>query len=161
MSLTGLYINAITPPPEVQQAIDDKSRMQIFDDMNKLMQMKTAMAMEKIAEGSDAAGGNPAQAGMGMGLGVMLVCSSPRVAMAADATIQPNTISGNIDTNGDGVHDNGTFSGTVSTTTATSLNSGPGTTNNTTIGNVTGTTARRHCSMVMPLARPWLRALPM
>ncbi|MBA3009380.1 MAG: SPFH domain-containing protein [Proteobacteria bacterium] len=72
MSLTGLYINAITPPPEVQQAIDDKSRMQVFDDMNKLMQMKTAMAMEKIAEGSDAAGGNPAQAGMGMGLGVML-----------------------------------------------------------------------------------------
>ncbi|MBU0971582.1 MAG: SPFH domain-containing protein [Proteobacteria bacterium] len=72
MSLTGLYINAITPPPEVQQAIDDKSRMQVFDDMNKLMQMKTAMAMEKIAEGSEAGAGDPAQAGMGMGLGVML-----------------------------------------------------------------------------------------
>jgi membrane protease subunit (stomatin/prohibitin family) len=72
MALTGLYINAITPPPEVQQAIDDKSRMEVFDDMNKLMQMKTAMAMEKIAEGSDAIAGNGAQAGMGMGLGVML-----------------------------------------------------------------------------------------
>lgn len=72
LGLTGLYINAITPPPEVQQAIDDKSRMEIFDDMNKLMQMKTAMAMEKIAQGSDSIAGNGAQAGMGMGLGVML-----------------------------------------------------------------------------------------
>ena len=72
ISLTQLYINAITPPPEVQQAIDDKSRMQVFDDMNKLMQMKTAMAMEKIAQGSDSIAGNGAQAGMGMGLGVML-----------------------------------------------------------------------------------------
>lgn len=72
LALTALYINAITPPPEVQQAIDDKSRMEVFDDMNKLLQMKTAMAMEKIAEGSDSIAGNGAQAGMGMGLGVML-----------------------------------------------------------------------------------------
>jgi membrane protease subunit (stomatin/prohibitin family) len=72
LAMTGLYINAITPPPEVQKAIDDKSRMGVFDDMNKLMQMKTAMAMEKIAEGSDSIAGNGAQAGMGMGLGVML-----------------------------------------------------------------------------------------
>ena len=47
LSLTHLYINAITPPPEVQQAIDDRSRMGVFKDMNKLMQMKAAMAMEK------------------------------------------------------------------------------------------------------------------
>jgi membrane protease subunit (stomatin/prohibitin family) len=72
LGLTALYINAITPPPEVQQAIDDKSRMEVFDDMNKLLQMKTAMAMEKIAEGSDSIAGDGAQAGMGMGLGVML-----------------------------------------------------------------------------------------
>jgi len=72
IAMTGLYINAITPPPEVQQAIDDKSRMELFDDMNRLMQMKTAMAMEKIADGSDGIAGNGAQAGMGMGLGLML-----------------------------------------------------------------------------------------
>jgi len=72
LALTQLYINAITPPPEVQKAIDDKSRMGVFDDMNKLMQMKTAMAMEKISEGSDGIASNGAQAGMGMGLGVML-----------------------------------------------------------------------------------------
>jgi membrane protease subunit (stomatin/prohibitin family) len=72
LNLTQLYINAITPPPEVQKAIDDKSRLGVFDDMNKLMQMKTAMAMEKIAENPDGTGAGGAQAGMGMGLGLML-----------------------------------------------------------------------------------------
>ena len=49
--LAQLYINAVTPPPEVQQAIDDRSRMGVFKDMEKLMQMKAAMAMEKAAGG--------------------------------------------------------------------------------------------------------------
>lgn len=67
LGLTQLYINAITPPPEVQQAIDDRSRMGVFNDMNKLMQMKAAMAMEKATEAEGGAG-----TGMGMGLGLMM-----------------------------------------------------------------------------------------
>jgi membrane protease subunit (stomatin/prohibitin family) len=67
LGLTHLYINSITPPPEVQQAIDDRSRMGVFKDMNKLMQMKAAMAMEKASE-SDGGSGT----GMGMGMGVMM-----------------------------------------------------------------------------------------
>ncbi len=67
LALTHLYINAVTPPPEVQQAIDDRSRMGVFRDMDKLMQMKAAMAMEKAAESE---GGS--QTGMGMGLGLMM-----------------------------------------------------------------------------------------
>ena len=67
LGLTQLYINAITPPPEVQQAIDDRTRMGVFQDMNKLMQMKAAMAMEKAAEKDGGAG-----AGMGMGMGLMM-----------------------------------------------------------------------------------------
>ena len=66
INLTHIYISSITPPPEVQQAIDDRSRMGVFDDMNKLMQMKAAMAMEKA---SDAEGGS----GMGMGAGMGLM----------------------------------------------------------------------------------------
>ncbi|MCP4744818.1 MAG: SPFH domain-containing protein [Desulfobacteraceae bacterium] len=66
LGLTQLYINSVTPPPEVQKAIDDKSRMNVFDDMNKLMQMKAAMAMEKASE-SDSSG-----EGMGAGLGLMM-----------------------------------------------------------------------------------------
>ena len=67
LGLTQLYINAITPPPEVQKAIDDRARMGVFDDMNKLMQMKAAMAMEKAAESEGNAG-----PGMGMGMGLMM-----------------------------------------------------------------------------------------
>ena len=69
LSLTQLYINSITPPAEVQQAIDDRSRMGVFKDMDKLMQMKAAMAMEKAA---DAQGGSGAGLGMGTGLGLMM-----------------------------------------------------------------------------------------
>ncbi len=67
--LTHIYVNAVTPPPEVQQAIDDRSRMGVFDDMNKLMQMKAAMAMEKASE---AEGSSGASMGMGAGVGLML-----------------------------------------------------------------------------------------
>ncbi len=66
LGLTQLYINSVTPPPEVQQAIDDRSRMGAIDDMNKLMQMKAAMAMEKASESES--GGE----GMGAGLGLMM-----------------------------------------------------------------------------------------
>jgi membrane protease subunit (stomatin/prohibitin family) len=66
LHLPHLYMNAITPPPEVQKAIDDRSRMGVFDDMNKLMQMKAAMAMEKASEGQTSSDG------MGAGLGLMM-----------------------------------------------------------------------------------------
>lgn len=65
--LTHLYTNAITPPPEVQQAIDDRSRMGVFKDMEKLMQMKAAMAMEAAAQADGGSG-----TGMGTSLGLML-----------------------------------------------------------------------------------------
>ena len=67
LALTELYINAITPPPEVQKAIDDKSRLGVFDDLNNLLKMKAAMAMETAAENQSEAG-----AGLGMGMGFML-----------------------------------------------------------------------------------------
>ena len=67
LGLNGLYIISITPPPDVQQAIDDRSRLSMFSDMNKFMQMKAAMAMEKASEAQGAAGD-----GLGMGMGVMM-----------------------------------------------------------------------------------------
>jgi len=69
LNLTHLYMNSITPPPEVQKAIDDRSRMEVFNDMNKLMQMKAAMAMEKAADSEEGSG---AGAGMGAGMGLMM-----------------------------------------------------------------------------------------
>ena len=93
LGMTHLYINAITPPAEVQKAIDDRSRMGVFKDMNKLMQMKAAMAMEKAAE-ADGGAAN----GMGMGMGIMMPAMfaqyfaggkpSPQQAEAQEETFQ-------------------------------------------------------------------------
>jgi membrane protease subunit (stomatin/prohibitin family) len=80
LKLTHLYVNSVTPPPEVQKAIDDAGSLSLFDDLDKLMKMKAAMALETIAQsesgalagsgGSGAAGGM--EMGMGMGMGMMM-----------------------------------------------------------------------------------------
>ena len=67
LALDNLYVTSITPPEEVQQAIDDRSRMSVIKDMDKFVRMKAAMAMEKAAAGSGEAG-----AGLGLGLGMMM-----------------------------------------------------------------------------------------
>jgi len=84
-----LYINSITPPPEVQKAIDDKSRLGVFDDLNKLLKMKAAMAMETASQSQSQAG-----AGLGMGMGFMMPAmfaeafkSSPTQPAGASETV--------------------------------------------------------------------------
>ena len=67
IGLEHLYITSITPPPDVQKTIDDKSRLSVIQDLDKLIKMKAAMAMEKAAESTAAAG-----SGMGMGMGLMM-----------------------------------------------------------------------------------------
>ena len=67
LGLSNLYINSITPPLDVQKAIDDKSRLGAFDDLNRLLQMKASMALEKASESKGEAG-----AAMGMGVGLMM-----------------------------------------------------------------------------------------
>jgi membrane protease subunit (stomatin/prohibitin family) len=68
LGLRELYINAITPPADVQQAIDDRSRLgAVGGDLDRLMRMKAAMAMEKAA-----VGGGAAEGGLGMGMGLLL-----------------------------------------------------------------------------------------
>jgi membrane protease subunit (stomatin/prohibitin family) len=67
LTIRELYINSITPPPEVQKAIDDKSRLAIFDDLNKLLKMKAAMSLENASQTQSEAG-----AGLGLGMGFMM-----------------------------------------------------------------------------------------
>jgi len=67
LGLRQLYITSITPPPEVQKAIDDKSRLGVIQDLDRLVKMKAAMAMEKASESTGDAG-----TGLGMGLGFMI-----------------------------------------------------------------------------------------
>ncbi|MDW7773819.1 MAG: SPFH domain-containing protein [Desulfobulbaceae bacterium] len=65
--LDELYITSITPPPDVQTAIDDRSRLSVIKDMDNFVRMKAAMAMEKASEAGGEAG-----AGLGMGMGMMM-----------------------------------------------------------------------------------------
>lgn len=67
LGLPLLYINSITPPPDVQKAIDDRSKLGLFKDLNDLMRLKSAMAIEKAAENTGSAG-----QGIGAGLGIMM-----------------------------------------------------------------------------------------
>jgi len=67
LGLKHIYITSITPPPEVQKAIDDKSRLSVIQDLDRLVKMKAAMAMEKASESTGDAG-----TGLGMGLGFMM-----------------------------------------------------------------------------------------
>lgn len=67
LGLKHIYITSITPPPEVQKAIDDKSRLSVIKDLDRLVKMKAAMAMEKASESTGDAG-----SGLGMGLGFMM-----------------------------------------------------------------------------------------
>ena len=67
LALDGLYVTSITPPEEVQQAIDACARLSVIKDMDTFVRMKAAMAMEKAAAGSSEAG-----AGLGLGLGMMM-----------------------------------------------------------------------------------------
>ncbi len=68
IALRHLYINAITPPKEVQDAIDDRSKLGLLgDNLNKLLKMKTAMALEKAASNPGVMSG-----GIGMGMGLLI-----------------------------------------------------------------------------------------
>jgi membrane protease subunit (stomatin/prohibitin family) len=67
LNLSQLFINSITPPPEVQEAIDDKSKLGVFGDLDRLLKLKAASALEKAAEGQGETG-----ATLGAGLGFMM-----------------------------------------------------------------------------------------
>ncbi|MHB8791520.1 MAG: SPFH domain-containing protein [Desulfobulbaceae bacterium] len=67
LALDELYITSITPPEEVQGAIDDRSRLGVIKDMDNFVRMKAAMAMEKASQSSGEAG-----AGLGLGMGLMM-----------------------------------------------------------------------------------------
>ncbi|MEX2185978.1 MAG: SPFH domain-containing protein [Pirellulales bacterium] len=64
LELVDFFINSITPPEEVQKAIDARSSMGAVGDLNAYMRYQAANSMAKMAEHGGGAGG-----AMGMGLG--------------------------------------------------------------------------------------------
>ncbi len=91
LRLSHLFITSITPPEEVQKAIDDQSRLNVIGDMEKFVRMKAAMAMEKAAENQSEAG-----AGLGLGIGMMMpamfAAGAPTAPVAAGGTASDKTV---------------------------------------------------------------------
>jgi membrane protease subunit (stomatin/prohibitin family) len=85
LELVDFFINAITPPDEVQQAIDARSSMGAVGDLNAFMKFQAAQSMAKMAEqGGGGAGAGAGAMGMGMGAGFgMMLPGMIREAMAA------------------------------------------------------------------------------
>ncbi|MCW5201757.1 SPFH domain-containing protein [Desulfobulbus sp. US1] len=81
LALDELYISSITPPEEVQTAIDDRSRMGVIKDIDGFVRMKAGMAMEKAA-----LAGNEAGAGLGLGMGMMMPAMFTNTAPAGNVT---------------------------------------------------------------------------
>lgn len=68
LECVDFYINAITPPPEVQKMIDERAGMGAVGDMGKFMQFEAAKAMREAAK--DGGGGGAAGTGVGLGAGL-------------------------------------------------------------------------------------------
>ncbi len=71
LELADFFISAITPPEEVQKAIDTRSAMGAIGDLNAFMKYQTANSMHTLAEKGGGAGGAMGM-GMGAGFGMMM-----------------------------------------------------------------------------------------
>lgn len=72
IEVQDFFIQAITPPEEVQKAMDQRASMGVVGDMNKFMQFKAANAMEAAASNPGGAAGAAMGLGAGAGMGVMM-----------------------------------------------------------------------------------------
>src|SRR5262245_28456176 len=73
LELVEFFINAITPPEEVQKAIDARSSMGAIGDLQSYTTYQTANSMRTMAEQGGAGGAaGPMGMGMGAGFGMML-----------------------------------------------------------------------------------------
>ena len=71
MELADFFINSITPPPEVQKMIDERSGLQAVGNLDSFFKFKAAKAMGDAASGGgDGMGGAAGAAAGGMGVGV-------------------------------------------------------------------------------------------
>ena len=71
LELMDFFINSITPPPEVQRMIDERSGMAAVGNLDDFMKFKAAKAMGDAATGVGS-GGSQAAGGLGVGLGAGL-----------------------------------------------------------------------------------------
>ena len=84
IALIDLYINAITPPDEVQRMIDERSGMEAVQNLDRFLKFKAAKAMGDAAVGG-AVGAGAASEGLGLGVGAGLGMMLPGILQKAMA----------------------------------------------------------------------------
>jgi membrane protease subunit (stomatin/prohibitin family) len=95
LELVEFFINAISPPEEVQKAIDARSSMGAIGDMQAYTVYQAANSMRNIAEQGGAGGAAAAPMGMGMGAGFgMMLPGMIANAMQSGARVDPNQFQG-------------------------------------------------------------------
>jgi membrane protease subunit (stomatin/prohibitin family) len=72
LDLLDFYIRSITPPPEVQKMIDERSGMGVVGDLNQFTQFETAKALRDAAASEGGAAGAGVGVGAGIGMGAMI-----------------------------------------------------------------------------------------
>ncbi len=88
LELKEFFINAITPPEEVQKAIDTRSSMGVIGDLQAYTVFQAANSMGKMAE-NQGTGGSAMGMGMGAGYGMMMP-GLIQQAMQSGARVNPN-----------------------------------------------------------------------
>ena len=98
LELIDFFINAITPPEDVQRMIDEKSSMAAVGDLNAFLKFKAAKAMGDAAKQPDTGAAGSAAAGMGLGVGAGLGMMLPgmlfKVLKEEDGTLEKIAASG-------------------------------------------------------------------
>ena len=87
LELVDFFINAITPPEEVQKAIDARSSMGAIGDLRAFTMYQAANSMSKMAEQGGGSGGGAMSMGMGAGFGMMM----PTMLQQAMQGLQPTS----------------------------------------------------------------------
>ncbi|MFM2097098.1 MAG: hypothetical protein RIS70_4222 [Planctomycetota bacterium] len=72
LELVDFFINAISPPEEVQKAIDARSSMGAVGDLHAYTMYQAANSMSKMAEQGGGGGANAMGMGMGAGFGMLM-----------------------------------------------------------------------------------------
>jgi membrane protease subunit (stomatin/prohibitin family) len=88
LELADFFINSITPPEEVQKAIDARSSMGAIGNLQAFTMYQAANSMAKMAEQGGGGGGMGANA-MGMGMGAGFGMMMPGMIQQAMGGMQP------------------------------------------------------------------------
>ena len=84
LELVDLYVNRITPPEEVQRALDERTGMAAVGDLDAYLKFKAAGALGDAAR----TGGNGGAAGLGIGVGAGLGVMLPGMLLGKTEAVR-------------------------------------------------------------------------